>query len=598
METIQRKRWIIAPPVPQSLIAQFSRTHPTRPSQAYPQETTGIELPPILVQLLYNRGIRTPTEAAEFLHPERVSGDPFQLLGMHQAVARLRQAVRTQEPIIVYGDYDVDGVTATALLAQTLRALGAQVRPYIPHRVHEGYGLNMTAMRRLVQLGAKLLVTVDCGVRAVDEISYAGRLGMDVIVTDHHAIGPTLPLAKAIINPRQPGCKYPFPDLAGVGLTYKLAQALLRAESQVPVQKKNDLALPLEEDLLDLVALGTVADVVPLLGENRALVWQGLRKINEARRPGIRAMLAEADLAPGSVTATSIGYVLGPRLNAVGRIANAITSYKLLTSSSMEEATPLAQELGQKNRERQRLTDELVGKARDEILAEGIGTILIVAGSEYLAGVAGLVAARLAQEFYRPTIVVEVGEEESKASCRSIPEFHITAALDRCADLLLRYGGHAQAAGFTVCNEHWDELSARLRRIAEEQLGSLDLSPCVKVDAEIPLSQVDWATASMLKQLEPFGHKNPAPVLASRNVIVRRHRLVGEHHLQFTASDGRIVWDAIAFGQGFWADKMPTRIDMAYSLVTEEWNGQQRLKLYVEDLRPAGSGVGDDTGDH
>ncbi len=565
---MRSKRWVIAPPVSRTHLAQFA------------------SFPPLLVQILYNRGIRTPAEAEEFLRPTEVPGNPFQLLGMQEAVTRLRQAIRQQEPIAIYGDYDVDGVTATALLVQTLQALGARVRPYIPHRVEEGYGLNMTAMQRLTQLGARLVVTVDCGVRSVEEVAYARQSDIDIIITDHHAVGPTLPAACAIINPKQPGRKYPFDELAGVGLAFKLAQALLRVEGQVPARRAVAASLPSEEGMLDLVALGTVADVVPLLGENRSLVWQGLRRLNEASRPGVRAMLEEASVSPGAVTAYTIGYILGPRLNAAGRLDNAISSYKLLTAATPEEARPLAQELGERNRQRQQLTQTLLEKARAEVLAEGVGPILIVAGREYLAGVAGLVAARLAEEFYRPAVVVEIGETESKGSARSIPEFHITQALDGCADLLLKHGGHAAAAGFTMRNEHWDAFTAHLREIAASKLAGVELTPHLEIDAEIPLAQADWATAAMIEQLEPFGHKNPVPMLVSRNVAVRQHRLVGKDHLQLTLSDGKVVWDAIAFGLGEWAGQLPPHLDVVYSLATDEWDGAKRLKLFVKDLRP------------
>lgn len=570
-----KRRWIIAPPVPPVHLAQFS------------------SLPPLLVQLLYNRGVRSAADVAAFLHPTIDDANPFLLTGMADAVSRIRQAVRRNEPIAIYGDYDVDGVTATALLVQTLRALGADVRPYIPHRVEEGYGLNMTAMENLTRTKTRLVVTVDCGVRSVQEVAYARQLGIDVIITDHHSLGPALPEACAIINPRQPAAqtartRYPFDELAGVGLAFRLAQALLRAERQVPV-RRGDAPLPDEQDLLDLVALGTVADVVPLRGENRALVWHGLQQINAARRPGIRAMLAEAGLTPGAVTAYHIGYVLGPRLNAAGRLANAIAAYNLLMAETEEEAEALARELGERNRERQELTRELVSKAQAQVLSEGVGPILIVAGEEYLAGVVGLVASRLADTFYRPAVVVEWGESQSKGSARSIPEFHITQALDGCAELLIKHGGHAAAAGFTIDNAAWEQFTAQLRQIAAAQLASVELTPQLEVDAVIPLAQADWATAAMLEEMEPVGHANPRPCFVSRNVMVRQFSVVGNNHLRLTLSDGRIVINGIAFGQGAWASHMPPRIDVAYNLAVDEWNNERRLQLHVQDLRPAGT---------
>jgi len=357
--TSPRKRWEIMPPAPAELLASFP------------------DLPPLIVQLLYNRQIRTSDEIEAFLTRSFALDNPFLLKGMNEAVTRLRQAIRTRETIAVYGDYDVDGVTATALLVPTLRALGAQVIPYIPNRMDEGYGLNNAALDALAGQGIRIIVTVDCGVRSVAEAAFARRLGLDLIITDHHAVANELPSAVAVIDPRREDDRYPFKHLAGVGLAFKLAQALLRAERQVPVSKVK--TLPEEEDLLDLVALGTVADLAPLIGENRTLVSRGLEKLREARRPGVAAMLEEAALQPDQVGTTAIGFMLGPRLNAAGRLDNAIASYNLLTTPSVEEATALAQQLGAQNRERQQLMTEMVERAREEVRALGDDLIYVLA---------------------------------------------------------------------------------------------------------------------------------------------------------------------------------------------------------------------------
>ena len=504
---------------------------------------------------------------------------------MNEAVTRLRQAIRQREPIAVYGDFDADGVTATALLVETLSALRAQAEPYIPHRVDEGYGLNKSALRELAQQGIKVVVTVDCGIRSILEVAYGNGLGLDIIVTDHHAPGEELPLATAAINPKQADCRYPFEKLAGVGLAFKLAQALLRANRQTPVIRgKVDLD---EEDLLDLVALGTVADLAPLLEENRALVTRGLEKLNQPQRLGLRALITQAGVRPGQITATTIGYVLGPRLNAAGRLDTAMTSYNLLTSSSPAEARSLALELEEANRERQRLTVDTLERAREQVLSIGEEErLFFVAAKDYLPGIVGLVAQRLTEEFYRPSIVVELGPERSRGSARSIPEFNITAALDQCSDLLVKYGGHSAAAGFTVTNANLEPLQQRLRQIATHQLAGVELLPTLSVDAEVDLSEMNWATHALLEQLEPFGYANPTPVFLSREVIVRDARVVGEDHLKMTLSDGRAVWDAIAFRQGGWAGKLPRRIDVVYTLEVNEWNEEKRLQLNVKDLRP------------
>jgi single-stranded-DNA-specific exonuclease len=565
--TIKLKRWQVAPPPPRDYTAHFPG------------------LSPLIVQLLYNRRLRTPSEVHTFLKGDWPEDNPFRLKGMNEAVTRLRQALRRREPIAVYGDFDADGVTATALLVQTLTALDAQVQPYIPDRVDEGYGLNKGALRELAQKGVKVVVTVDCGIRATDKVAYGRDLGLDIIVTDHHSPGEELPPATAAINPKQADCRYPFEQLAGVGLAFKLAQALLRANRQIPVARsKVDLD---EEDLLDLVALGTVADLAPLLEENRALVKRGLEKLNQSQRLGLQALISQAGVRPGQITATTIGYVLGPRLNAAGRLDTAMASYNLLTTSSPAEAGSLALELDRINRERQRLTVDTLERAREQVLAIGEEEkLFFVAAKDYLSGIVGLVAQRLADEFYRPSVVVELGEETSRGSCRSIREFDIITALDQCSDLLVKYGGHSAAAGFTVANANLEPLQQSLRQIATRELEGEELLPMLEIDAEVDLSEMNWATYALLEQLEPFGRGNPAPLFLSREVIVRDARVVGEDHLKLTLSDGRAVWDAIAFRQGGWAGKLPHRIDVVYTLEVNEWNEEKRLQLNVKDLRP------------
>jgi len=565
---MNRKRWRVQPPAPAEHLARFPH------------------LSPLLVQVLHNRGITDPAEVRAFLEGAVVSENPFRLKGMNQAVARLRQAIRAGEPIAVYGDFDVDGVTATALLVEVLASLGARVVPYIPHRVDEGYGLNSAALHRLRRQGVRVVVTVDCGVRAIREIREGRRIGLDLIVTDHHRVPPELPLATAVINPHQPGCLYPFKGLAGVGLAYKLAQALLRTHSRVPLPGAGQP--PAEEDLLDLVALGTVVDLAPLVGENRALVRRGLEVLRRTQRLGLRALIARAGLEPDRVDTEALSYAIGPRLNAAGRLEHAMTSYRLLMSRDPEEAAHLARELDERNRRRQELTLEHLERAQlqaEEQLPEA--RLLFVAGEGFLPGIVGLVAGKLAEMYYRPAVVVEVGPEESHGSARSIPEFDIAAALDRCSDLLERHGGHKAAAGFTVLNDKLDALRVRLQEIAAEMLGALELVPTLDIDATLPLSQATWQTLEELSRLAPFGEGNPAPVLMSPGVLVREHRVVGTGHLKLTLSDGVAVWDAIAFRQGEWAERMPQRIDVAYCLEANVWNDQQRLQLNVLDLRPA-----------
>nr|MBC7245793.1 single-stranded-DNA-specific exonuclease RecJ [Chloroflexota bacterium] len=567
--TVLQKRWEVLPPAPEEHLASCP------------------DVPPLLMQLLYNRQIRTPDEVRSFLARNFALDNPFLLKGMNEAVTRLRQAIRAGEAIAVYGDYDVDGVAATALLVPTLRALGARVIPYIPNRMDEGYGLNIPALETLASQGIKLVVTVDCGVRSVQEVACARKRGLDVIITDHHALGEELPPAVAVIDPRREDDRYPFKQFAGVGLAFKLAQALLRAENRVPVSKSKG-ALPEEEEMLDLVALGTVADLAPLISENRALVYRGLEELRKARRPGIAAMLEEAGLQPEQVDTTTIGFVLGPRLNAAGRLDTAMASYKLLTTSSMDEAVPLAQQLGAQNRERQQLMNDMVEKARQEVLALGDDLIYILADPTYSVGIAGLVASRITEEFYRPTLVIAVGEEQSKGSARSIGAFHITKALDACEDLLVKHGGHAAAAGFTIHNENLDAFCVKLREIAANQLTPQDLVPPLKIDAILPLTQANGETLALLEELQPFGVGNPRPTFVSYNVQVRDCRPIGTERtgLKFKLSDGIAVWDAIAF-QEIASENLSERIDIVYTLQSNTWNDREWIELVVKDLQPA-----------
>jgi single-stranded-DNA-specific exonuclease len=560
------------------------------PATAPESYTTLLALPPIVSQILYGRGLTDPDQAKSFLAITPEPHSPFAMRGMTEAVQRLREAIRTGETIAIYGDFDVDGVTATALLVLTIRALGGEVTPYIPHRVREGYGLNKEALTELAEQGVRVVITVDCGVRAVEEIAHARRLGLDVIVTDHHTLGPELPETTAVLDPRREDCPYPYKHLAGVGVAYKLAQALLRVNAQVPIVKENSTYLN-EEDLLDLVALGTVADLAPLTGENRLLVQQGLKRINATPRPGLEALMRHAGQRANDVDELTIGYSLGPRINAAGRINHAKTAYQLLAAEYPGEVDRLAQELNEMNRTRQQITVKMLEKAQQIVSDEGQDRLLLFAADpEFPAGIVGLVASRLLEAFYRPAVIVEQGGEYSRGSARSIPEFHITQALDACNDLLVRYGGHRAAAGFTVHTRDLPKFRARLEALAAEALEGKDLTPQLEVHAEVPLSEMGWDLWEMLQVLRPFGEENPEPLFVSRDVELRHYRAVGTNgaHLKLYLSDGQVVWDGIAFRQGAWANRLPERIDIAYHLQRNDWNGERRLQLNVQDIHPVG----------
>ena len=566
MKSLTNKRWRVLPPAPPEYMQRLRHLHP------------------VIAQVLYNRGFHQPQDITTFLNRDLSFDNPFRLKDMNRAVDRIRQAIRKRQNIVVYGDFDADGVTSSALMASVLKHLGARVRVYIPHRVDEGYGLNKAAIKRLATAGTHLLLTVDCGIRSVEEVAYAQHLGMDVIITDHHSVGPELPPAFAVINPKRHDDPYPFKGLAGVGVAYKLAQALLRVEHHIPVSQQD--AIMAEEELLDLVALGTVADIVPLVDENRALVFRGLKYLNDPIRPGLQALMESARIRFGNVDTMSIGFMLAPRINAAGRLSSATLAFRLLMAKDLGEALPLASQLNTLNRQRQHLTRQAVAKAQGQLEEQADSPIYIVEDPEFLPGIVGLIAGQITNATYRPTIAIHLEEQTSRGSARSIPEFHITHALDKVRDLLVRYGGHAAAAGFTVENEKLPAFKTALREVASEVLRGQELEPTLEIDTELDLSQVNWAFYELLQQLAPFGERNPQPVFLTRNLLVKEGIAVGSEgkHLKLTLSHEGRTWPAIAFRLGHLAASLPRRLDVVYHLGVNEWNGTRSLQLVVLDL--------------
>ena len=556
------KRWEVAQPLPPGAV----------------QELNGY--PPILRQILYNRGYRTHEQARIFLEAQPPPGcDPTNILNLPQAVERINYALQNHERIVVYGDYDADGVTATALLGLTLKSLGAEVREYIPNRFDEGYGLNLDALHSLSTEGTNLIITVDCGIRSWDEAQYASSAGMDLIITDHHFPLEAVPPAYAVINPKQQGDNYPEKNLAGVGLAYKLVEALSNSDHYPDLKS---------EHYLDLVALGTVADLVPLTGENRYLVRKGLEYIRQPIRQGVMALIGVSGLTPARISTSDISFALAPRLNASGRLESALASLQLLTSADPMAVGQLAQWLEIQNRDRQKITRQIQAKSEQRIITDDqIPFLLFDADPEYNAGVVGLAASRLTEQFYRPSIIANIGEEFTRGSCRSIPEFHITNALDQCEDILEQHGGHAAAAGFTVRNELLQELVFRLDSIAREQLENVDLRPRIFAETIIPLSELKPDLLKYLNWLQPTGMGNPTPIFMSTGLKVTHQKAVGADgsHLKLTVTDGRITFDAIAFRQGYWFAHLPPKIDLMYTFELNEFNGQVSLQLNVKDIR-------------
>jgi single-stranded-DNA-specific exonuclease len=556
------KRWLVAPKIPAEIEPELF---------AYS---------PIMRQLLYNRGITHEIEAYNFLVTEGPIFDPFTMIGMDRAVARLLRAIDNGEKIVVYGDYDVDGVTATALMVQALRAIGGKSVEYIPNRFEEGYGVNNDALDSLAADGVSLILTVDCGIRSPDEALHARSLGMDFIISDHHEPkGDNLPEAYAVICPKQPGDSYMDKNLAGVGLAFKIAEALL---------KMRPVAGVAASDWLDLVAVGTVADIVPLHHENRAMVKAGLKLLNRHQRQGLLSLIGAAGMdSQKRITARDIGFMIGPRLNAAGRMESAVASYQLLMALDEYEAGALAQKLDNQNRHRQELTTLMQQEAELLARADASEHLLFAVKPDFNKGIVGLVAARMVETYYRPAIIGQVEAEFTRASCRSIPEFHITHALDECSSLLVHHGGHAMAAGFTVRNADLPELERRIKEIAARELGQRDLMPVLRADLEIPLRDLKPEILHEQEMLEPFGLTNPEVCFVTRGLKVVRYKPVGNEsqHLRLTVSDGKLSYDAIAFRQGDWAEHMPPTIDLLYSFEKNSYMGRDSLQLNVKDIK-------------
>ncbi len=561
---LNRYRWHIHPPIPSGhplLRAAFA---------------------PIIRQLLYNRGLTDPGEAELFLNPgSRLCGDPMLLPDMPEAVARIYRGLLTGEKMAVYGDFDVDGITATALLVKGISALGGQIEPYIPHRLQEGHGLNSYALNELKEKGVSLIITADCGVTGVEQVAKIARSRVDVIISDHHLPGDELPAATAVVNPHRSDSRYPFTELAGVGVAYKLLSALYRSmgrEAEV-------------EQYLYLVALGTVADMVPLLSENRFLVVQGLAGLRTCRQPGVTELALQAGVNLEKINSDNISWALAPRLNAAGRLEHAISSYRLLMTESETEARQLAIGLGEQNRERQRLTSAAYVVAREQVVARGIGPILVASHADFPGGILGLVAGKLTEEFNLPSVVVQRGDEICHASCRSIPEFNINQALAQCAGQLSHFGGHAQAAGFGLPTTNLDAVLEKLDAIAAAELAGLDLRPKLEIDARVRLSDLSLAGYRLLQQMAPFGQDNPAPLFLSCGVRVVEARPMGSEgrHLRLKVRQGGITRDAVAFHIGARSEDMDVPLDIVYNFELDEWNGAPRLRLNIRDFTGSGT---------
>lgn len=538
---------------------------------------------PTVAALLISRGCSDEQSARSFLKPSYDQlHDPQLMLGMREAVPRLLKAIDLGEPILVYGDYDVDGTTGTAVLLRALNLLGAKTGFHVPHRFTEGYGIQQAALQRAASEGYKLAISVDCGIRAHEPLYWARDNGLDVIITDHHLPDECqgVPPAYAVLNPNQAGCNYPDKNLAGVGVAFKLVDALFRKhgrEAQVSA-------------FLKIVAIGTVADVAKLTGENRTIVALGLQDLPKATNPGLRALMEVAGCGAG-MTAYDIGFRLGPRINAAGRMDAARAVVELFSTKDTEEAQRLAKHLDSRNQERKEVQQQIIERAITELESNETDPansyVAVIAGEGWHRGVIGIAASKIAERINRPCVVLSIDGEVAHGSGRSIEPYHLLNGLTSCADLFEKFGGHSHAAGITMKPSRIGELRRRLNEHASSCLSAEDLQPCVSIDAELPTQEISFELVSELQTLEPYGAGNPRPVFLARNLcIVSEPRLIGQRHLKMSVAGpkGRPL-ETIWWNGAERMTAVKNDIDMAYTIETSNWTGETFLQLSVQDVR-------------
>lgn len=538
-------------------------------------------------RILIGRGMETVEDALQFLTPSfSTMADPFLLKGMQAAVERVLLARKSGETVCVYGDYDVDGISGTALLVSFLRQVGLVCNYFIPNRFDDGYGLNQEALQRIVDSGATLVMSVDCGITSVKEAAFCKQAGVDLIILDHHSPRESIPEATAVVNPLQPGCGYPFKMLAGVGVAFNMLVALrsrMRQEGLFSAGDEPDL-----RDWLDLVALGTIADVVPLVGQNRMYAFYGLQKLENSRRPGITALKKVAGVTD-AVTCGQVGFRMAPRLNAAGRMESAVPGVELLLGASAEECSAIADELDAANAERQNVERTILEEAA--AMVDGGGNYpacrsIVLASGSWHQGVIGIVASRLVERYHRPTIMIAIDEKgTARGSGRSIPGFHLLEALTACSGHLERFGGHRYAAGVGLQAAAVAGFAAAFETAAGQILGDSELVPTLEVDVDVSPSDVGAELVLELKRLEPFGAGNPEPTLMMRGVTVVERRIVGDGHLKLRVSAAGQIFSAIAFRQAeCLTDGM---LDIAFFPELNRWNNSTTLQLRVKGIRKA-----------
>ncbi|KMP10915.1 single-stranded DNA exonuclease RecJ [Candidatus Nitromaritima sp. SCGC AAA799-C22] len=576
MLSLLNKRWILRSPAPDR-VDELARS---------------LGVSPVVARLLINRKVRTADDARAFLESDLASlHDPFLITGMEPAVDRILKAIADKESIRLFCDYDVDGVTSAAFLTHFFRDLGVEVGYYLPERMKEGYGLNEQAVRTIRDEGDSLMITADCGITSVREVELACSIGLDVIITDHHQVGGDgLPPAVAVLNPHRPDCDYPYRFLSGVGLAFKLAVAVRNALHHKAGWEKEKL--PNMRRHLDLVALGTIADVAPLTGENHVLARHGLEVLTTTDKPGLVALKSVADV-DNRVGARAVGFALGPRLNAAGRLGKADSGFHLLTSVDLKEAKELARELDETNKERKKIQEQAQEEAeyltgREVDLEKDMAIVL--ASENFHSGVVGIVASRLAEKYFRPVVLIALDKGIGKGSARSIPRFNLHRAFTECAGHLVQFGGHAYAAGLTIEEGKVDSFRDAMNDVGNRILSEEDLIPELLIDTPLDISEIGGALYGQISLMEPFGAENPSPVFLLRGVRVSGLRLIGRErtHVRFQAVQGRERIDAVGFNLAREFSSIDTEsdsLDLACELQVNDWNGRNKLELKVLDLR-------------
>ncbi len=541
------------------------------------------DLPGQVVKVLIKRGIDTAETIKRFLHPQMIDlRDPFDMSEMREGIDRVTEAFYNNEKMVIYGDYDVDGITATTLLYMVLSKLGGNVEFYLPNRLVEGYGLSKDGIDQAKERGITLIITVDTGITAIDEVEYARSVGIDVVVTDHHEPGEKIPKAVAIINPKTDGERYPD-ELSGVGVAFKFAQALYQSHNQ----DERDL-----EEHLDLVAMGTAADIVPLVGENRVLTKFGIRQIARTTKPGLKSLTFVSGLMGKDISTGQVVFILAPRINALGRLGAAGEAVRLLSTRDERLASEIARKLDEENKRRKAIDEYTLKEALkqiDEIVDLENDRAIVLAGEGWHQGVIGIVASRIVERHHLPTIMISVTHGVGKGSARSIPGFHLCEALKECEHLLIKYGGHKYAAGLSIKDDQIDEFREVFKKVSIKHLTDDDIAPKLHIDLEIELTEINDDLMQTIEEFAPFGPQNMRPVFLTRNCeVVGQPYIVGKNHLKMRVRKGDPVFDVIGFGFGHMASLISDKgclVDLAYVIEYNTYNDVTRKQLRLKDIK-------------